>query len=313
MGLKATWRLFQETFTEWNQDKASRLAASLAYYTIFSLAPLLVIVIAIAGSVFGDEAARGQITGQIQGLVGQEGAQFIEAAIKNTNQSGSHSGAIASLISLAVLLFGASGVFTELQDSLNLVWGVAPDPKQGFWQLIHKRVLSFGMILGIAFLLLVSLLVSALLSGINAYMSYLLPGVDELWQLGNNVVSLGVITLLFAMIFKFLPDIEVRWRDVLVGAALTSLLFTIGKFLIGVYLGNSSFNSTYGAAGSVIVVLVWVYYSAQILFFGAEFTQVYARRHGSHTLPKPLARSGVGKSGVSGERSPHLRDRRPPL
>jgi membrane protein len=283
------WRLLKETVEEWNKDKASKLAAALAYYTVFALAPLLILIIAIAGIVLGDDAARGEISRQLQGLIGSEGANFIESAIQNANQPGSDAGIIASIISIVVLLFGATGVFTELQDSLNTVWEVAPKPDLGFWQFIRNRVLSFGMVLGIAFLLLVSLVVSAVLSGLNTYMSGLLPGVDSLWQLVNLVISLGAITLLFAMIFKFLPDVKIGWSDVWIGAFITALLFTLGKFLIGLYLGNSSFTSSYGAAGSLVIVLTWVYYSAQILFFGAEFTQVYARRYGSQIVPNKYA------------------------
>lgn len=304
MNLKAIWRLLKETFEEWNKDKASRLAASLAYYTVFSLAPLLILVIAIAGIVLGDDAARGEISRQMQGLVGADGANFIESAINNANQPGSDAGIVASIISIVVLLFGATGVFTELQDSLNTVWEVAPKPNLGFWQFIRNRVLSFGMVLGIAFLLLVSLVVSAVLSGLNTYMSSLLPGVDSLWQLVNLGVSLAIITLLFGMMFKVLPDAKIHWSDVWVGALLTALLFTLGKFLIGLYLGNSSFSSSYGAAGSLVVVLAWVYYSAQILFFGAEFTQVYARRYGSQIVPNKYAVS-VTKDARAQQDIPH--------
>lgn len=304
MSLKAIWRLLKETFEEWSKDKASRLAAALAYYTVFSLAPLLILIIAIAGLVLGDEAARGEISRQMQGLVGADGANFIESTVNNASQPGAGAGIIASIISIVVLLFGATGVFTELQDSLNTVWEVAPRPDLGFWQFIRNRVLSFGMVLGIAFLLLVSLVVSAVLSGLNTYMNGLLPGVDSLWQIVNFVISLGVVTLLFAMMFKFLPDVKIGWSDVWVGGFITALLFTLGKFLIGLYLGNSSFTSSYGAAGSLVVVLAWVYYSAQILFFGAEFTQVYARRYGSQIVPNQYA-VPVTKESRAQEGIPH--------
>jgi membrane protein len=277
------WRLLKETFAEWNKDKASRLAAALSYYTIFSLAPLLIIAIAIAGFFFGEEAAKGEIIGQLQGLVGRDGAEVIQTAIENANRA-ENDGSIASLISIAVLLFGASGVFAELQDALNTVWEVEPKPELGIGDFLRKRFLSFAMILGIGFLLLVSLIISAVLAGINHYTNSLLPGFDSLWQIVNFIVSFGVITLLFAMIYKFLPDVKITWGDVAIGAAITALLFVIGKYLIGLYLGNSSFSSTYGAAGSIIIILVWTYYSAQILFFGAEFTQVYARRYGSQII-----------------------------
>lgn len=285
MSGKQIWRLLKETFTEWQQDKASRLAAALSYYTAFSLAPLLILAIAIAGAIFGQEAARGEVVGQLQGLIGQDGAEFIETAIENANRPSNNSGLIASLISLVILLFGASGVFTQLQDALNDIWNVTPKPDQGVKLLVQKRVLAFGMILVIGFLLLVSLVLSAAISALTSFMTGWVADLSWLWQIINLLLSLAVITGLFALIYKYLPDARVDWADVLIGAFITALLFTFGKYLIGLYLGNSSFSSTYGAAGSLIVILAWVYYSAQILFFGAEFTQVYARRYGSQIEP----------------------------
>ncbi|MGP1387752.1 MAG: YihY/virulence factor BrkB family protein [Thainema sp.] len=289
MSGKQIWQLLKETFTEWQQDKASRLAAALSYYTAFSLAPLLILAIAIAGAIFGQEAARGELVGQLQGLIGQDGAEFIETAIDNANRPSSNSGLIASLISLVILLFGASGVFTQLQDALNDIWNVTPKPDQGIKLIVQKRVLAFGMILVIGFLLLVSLVLSTAISALTTFMTGWVADFSWLWQIVNLALSLAVITGLFALIYKYLPDARVRWNDVLTGAFITALLFTIGKFLIGLYLGNSSFSSTYGAAGSLIVILAWVYYSAQILFFGAEFTQVYARRYGSQIEPDEYA------------------------
>jgi membrane protein len=283
MGFKKIFRLLKETFKEWQEDKSSRLAAALAYYTVFSLAPLLIIIIAIAGAIFGEEAARGEIVSQIQGLVGQEGATVIEEAIQNADQPQISS--IASIFSIIFLLIGASGVFAQLQESLNEIWNVKAQPKNGLTGLIRKRILSFSAVLGIGFLLLVSLVISAVISGISNYFSDLIPGVDFLWQILNFVVSFGVITLLFALMYKFLPDVKIHWSDVWIGALITALLFTIGKFALGLYLGRGSFGSTYGAAGSLVIILAWVYYSAQILFFGAEFTQVYARRYGSQIVP----------------------------
>ncbi|MEH1964552.1 MAG: YihY/virulence factor BrkB family protein [Nostoc sp.] len=283
MNLQAIWKLLQETFKEWSEDKASRLAAALAYYTIFSIAPLLIIVIAIAGSVFGEEAARGQIVGQIQGLVGKDGAAFIQTAIQNANKP--QTGAIASIISVVVLLLGATGLFTELQDSLNTIWEVKPKPGRGVTNIIRLRFLSFAMVIGIGFLLLVSLVISTALAALVTYFSNLIPGVDFLWQILNFIVSFAITTFLFGLIFKVLPDVKIAWSDVLIGAMLTSFLFSIGKFLLGQYLGNGSFGSAYGAAGSLVVILAWVNYAAQILFFGAEFTQVYARRYGSGITP----------------------------
>lgn len=283
MNLQAIGKLFQETFKEWSEDKASRLAAALAYYTIFSIAPLLIIVIAIAGAVFGEEAARGQIVGQIQGLVGIEGAKFLESAIQNANQP--KTGAIASIISVVVLLVGATGLFTELQDAMNTIWEVKPKPGRGVNNIIRLRILSFAMVIGIGFLLLVSLVISTALTTLVTYFSNLLPGVDFLWQFVNFLLSFAITTVLFGLIFKVLPDVKIAWSDVLVGASLTSVLFSIGRFLLGQYLGNGSFGSAYGAAGSLVVILAWVNYAAQILFFGAEFTQVYARRYGKGITP----------------------------
>jgi len=283
MNLQAIWKLLQETFKEWSEDKASRLAAALAYYTIFSIAPLLIIVIAIAGAVFGEEAARGQIVGQIQGLVGPDGAALIQTAIQNANKP--KTGAIASIISIAVLLLGATGLFTELQDSLNTIWEVKTKPGRGIINMIRLRFLSFAMVIGIGFLLLVSLVISTALTALVTYFSNIIPGVDFLWRIVNFVLSFSITTALFGLIFKVLPDVKITWNDVFIGSIITSLLFSIGRFLLGQYLGNGSFGSTYGAAGSLVVVLAWVNYAAQILFFGAEFTQVYARRYGSGIVP----------------------------
>ena len=281
--IRSTFRLLKEAFQEWQQDKAPLLAAALAYYTVFSITPLLVIAIAIAGAIFGQDAARGEILEQINGLVGEQGAQAIETALANANQP--QLGNTASIISIAVLLVGASGVFAQLQEALNTVWNVKAKPNGGIWQFIRKRLLSFGMVLAIGFLLLVSLIVSAMLSGIGKLEINLLPGFTPLWQLLNLAISFGFISLLFALIYKYLPDVKIRWQDVLVGAIITALLFTLGKFLIGLYLGRGSLGSAYGAAGSLIVFLAWVFYSAQILLFGAEFTQVYARKYGRRIRP----------------------------
>ena len=297
MNLRAIWQLFQETFQEWSNDKASWLAAALAYYTIFSIAPLLIIVIAIAGAVFGEDAARGEIVNQIQSLVGKDGAEFIELAIKNANKP--QAGTIASIISVAVLLLGATGLFTELQDALNTIWEVQPKPGRGVNRVVRQRFLSFAMVLGIGFLLLVSLVISAALSALVTYFSHLLPGIDFIWQIVSFILGFVITTVLFGLIFKVLPDVKITWGDVLIGAALTSLLFSIGRFLLGKYLGNNSFGSTYGAAGSLVVILAWVYYAAQILFFGAEFTQVYSRRYGSGIVPTKNAISMTNKNPVN--------------
>jgi membrane protein len=288
MSLKQIWRLLKETFKEWNDDNASRLAAALSYYTIFSLAPLLIIAIAIAGAVFGDEAASGEIVRQIQGLVGKAGAEVIQTALENAQKPDTRN--IASIISVGVLLFGASNVFAQIQDALNTIWEVEPKPGRSFLLTLRKRFLSFAMVAGVGFLLLVSLIVNTALEAMLKYFNNLLPGFGWLWQIGNFAVSFAVITLLFALIYKFIPDAKIAWNDVWIGSAMTSLLFVIGKSLLGLYLGNSSFGSAYGAAGSLIVLLAWINYAAQIIFFGAEFTQVYASKYGSRIVPDENSR-----------------------
>ncbi|HXG64903.1 MAG TPA: YihY/virulence factor BrkB family protein [Blastocatellia bacterium] len=275
--------LLKATYSDWSEDKASRLAAALAYYTAISLAPLLITLIAIVGFVLGQEAAQGQIAGQMQALVGDQSAQAIQEIIAHAHRT--DTGILAAVIGVATLLFGASGVFGALQDGLNTIWEVQPKPGRGIWGIIKDRFLSLTMVLGVGFLLLVSLLLSAALAALGKYFEGLLPLPAFVWQAANLVISFGVITLLFALIYKILPDVEIAWGDVWVGAAITSLLFTIGKFLIGLYLGRSTIGSTYGAAGSLVVILIWIYYSAQILFFGAEFTQVYANQYGSRIKP----------------------------
>ncbi len=280
---RAAFDLLKTTYTEWSEDKASRLAASLAYYTAFSVAPLLLISIAIAGLVFGDEAARGQVFAQLRGLLGDEGAAALETAVQNSGQQGA--GTVATIIGLATLIWSASNVFGQLQEALNTIWEVQPNPNAGIMATIKRRFLSMTMVLGIGFLLLVSLMLSSALGLVGNFFNDLLPGGAWLWQIVNFAISFGVVMLLFAAIYKVLPDVTIAWGDVWIGAAFTALLFTVGKLLIGLYLGHASVGSTFGAAGSLLVFLVWVYYSAQILFFGAEFTQVYARIYGSHIEP----------------------------
>ncbi len=285
LSLSTLWSLLRQTFAEWQRDKVSRLAAALAYYTTFSLAPVLVIVIAIASFLFEQSTVQDRIIEQLQGLLGENGAALVQEML--TNAQSQEGGIWATIISLVLLIVGASGLFIQLQDALNTVWNVVPRPDGGIGKLVRDRLLSFGMVLVIGFLLMVSLLLSAALAGISGMLGggSGLVGWDIGWQLLNTVGSLGVITLLFGLIYKILPDATIAWSDIWVGAALTAVLFTIGKALIGFYLGNSSVASAYGAAGSFVVLLLWIYYSAQILLFGAEFTQVYANRFGSHIEP----------------------------
>lgn len=289
MSPKQVWRLLKAAFQQWNRDKASRLAASLAYYTLFSLAPLLILVIAIASLFFDSSAVRDQLMEQIESLIGGTSADFVRTVLENANRPGGDSGWVASIISIVLLLIGATGVLTQLQMSLNTIWNVEARTDIGLMNLVRKRLLSLGMILVIGFLLLVSLVVSSLIAGLSSYLHTLTPGLDSFAQILNFIVSFSITTILFALIFKYLPDVLISWGDVWFGAATTALLFSLGKFLIGLYIGNSSFGSSYGAAGSVIILLVWIFYSAQILFFGAEVTQLYGRRFGSNIQPNKYA------------------------
>jgi membrane protein len=288
MHLQDYLKLTKETVAEWSEDNVPLLAAALAYYTVFSLAPLLIIAIAIAGFFFGEEAARGEIIGQIQGFVGREGAEAIQAMIQNANRPGS-GGTIATITGVIILLFGASGVFGQLQVALNTIWEVKPKPGNGIKSFLQSRFLSFGMVLVIGFLLLVSLVLSAVLAAIASYFGSLVPGLVIVGQVVNFIISFGVITVLIAAIYKFLPDVNIPWTNLWIGAGVTALLFNLGKFLLGLYLGSSSVGSAYGAAGSLVVLLIWVFYSAQILLFGAEFTQVYSKYRGLPIEPSKHA------------------------
>jgi membrane protein len=260
-------------------DNAASQGAALAFYTIFSLAPVVIVAIAVAGAVFGREAAEGEILRQIQALVGHAGAVTIQTVIQKADRPAL--GIIASMIGLLTVLVGASGAFLELQDDLNKIWKVKPRSERFWVCALRKRLLSFGLVVGTGFLLLVSLALSAALAAVGTFMGHLLPIPAFLLESMNFLLSFAVIMLLFAMIFKILPDTPIAWGDVWIGAAVTSLLFTFGKMLIGLYLGRSSVASAYGAAGSLVIMLVWVYYSAQIALFGAEFTRVYTNKHGS--------------------------------
>jgi membrane protein len=279
VGIKTIWILIKETYLEWSEDKAPRLGAALAYYTLFSIAPLLIIVIAIVGFAFGQQVVQGEVVDQIGGWVGQDSARVIQKMIESTREP--TSGIVATVVGVLTLLFGATGVFSQLKDALNTMWDVTEKPRGGIMGFIIDRVLAFLMVLVIGFLLLIFLILSAGISALSNYLNGLLPGFSYVLQILNFIISFATITLLFAVIYRILPDTNIAWGDVWVGAAVTSLLFTIGKTLIGFYLGHVSAGSAYGAAGSLVVFLIWIYYSAQIFFFGAEFTQVYARKYGS--------------------------------
>ncbi len=291
-GLPQAWQLLKSTYAKWNNDHAQALGAALAYYTVFSLTPLLLIVIAIAGFVFGQEAAQGQIMGQIQGLVGDESAKAIQSMIEEARKPAA--GILATVIATVMLLFGATGVFAQLQESLNIIWQVEQQPGEGLWKMLKDRFLSLMAVLGTGFLLLTSLVISAGISAVGATAAHVLPGPEFVLQILNFLVSFVVVTLLFAMMYKLLPDKSVRWNDVWIGASITSLLFTIGKFFIGLYLGKSDVGVAYGAAGSLVVILIWVYYASQIFLFGAEFTAVYAESRGTQPSPTPHAQAPVG-------------------
>ncbi|MBV8729933.1 MAG: YihY/virulence factor BrkB family protein [Acidobacteriia bacterium] len=280
MTAKSVWNLAKQTASNWSDLNAPHLGAALSFYTMFSMAPLLVISISIAGLVFGREAAQGQILWQIQNLVGPDGAKTIQTILQNT--SSTSSGVVATVIGLVVLLFGASGVFGELRDSLNAVWGVKT-PISGIAGFIRYRFFSFTLVLGIGFVLLVSLLLSAALAAAGKYFGSFLPVPEFVLQALNLLLSFLGITILFALLYKIVPDFPIAWSDVWIGAAVTSLLFSIGKLLIGLYLGKASVGSAYGAAGSLVILMVWIYYSSQIFFLGAEFTRIFSERHGSHS------------------------------
>src|SRR5262245_23798702 len=276
--MSRAWELIKRTFDEWQQDEAPHMAAALAYYAVFSLAPLLVIVILIIGLVYKGDTV-GQIQKQMQSLFGEDAAKTIALAIHNAGTFGH--GVIATTVNFLVLSFGATGVFSELHMAMNKIWKV-PTRRYGFvLGVLRDKFAAFIVVVGIAFVLLVSMTVSAVLSAVVAYFSYLLPGTDVMWQIADLVVSFGVVTLSFALLFRYVPDERVRWKDVWIGAAGTALLFDIGKLLIGFYIGKSSVASMFGAAGSLVVILAWVYYSSQLVLLGAEFTHVYATHRGS--------------------------------
>ena len=280
MQLRELVPLARQAVASWQADYAPSMGAALAYYTVFSVAPLLLIVISVAGLVFGQDAARGEIFGQLSGLMGPQGAAAVEGLLETVNKP--KEGIVATLIGVVLLILGATTVLGELQNALDRIWRApARNERGGLWQLLTGRLLSFGMIMGIGFLLMVSLVASAALSALGRWWAPAFGGWALLAQAVNFIVSFGMVTAGFAFIYKLMPRVRVAWRDVWVGAAVTALLFTIGKHLIGLYIGTSSVASGFGAAGSLGVVLVWVYYSAQIFLLGAEFTWVYAHSHGS--------------------------------
>jgi membrane protein len=286
-GIKPVLYLFWETVPAFVERKIPQLGAALAFYTIFAIAPMFLICLSLAGLWFGDQAARHELFGQLAGLVGDEGAEALQAMVAAANKP--RASLIATIIGFATLFFSATTVFIQLQDGLNTVWNVVRIPGRGLRHFIMDRVLSFATMAAIAFILLVSLVLNAFLAALGKYMQDFVAN-EIILQTVNFVVSLGVITVLFAAIFKILPDVKIRWHDVWIGALSTALLFDFGKFLLGFYLGRGSIGSAYGAAGSFVIVLMWVYYSAQILLFGAKYTELYANKYGSKFVPKEGAR-----------------------
>ena len=279
---RPSWlKLVKAAASAWVADYAPSMGAALSYYSVFSMAPLLLVVISIAGLVFGEDAVRGEVFGQLQSLLGLEAAKAVEAILASVSDKPAE-GVLSTIIGLAVLLFGATSVFGELQDALDRIWR-APvrDRSGGLWGLVRARLLSFGMVLGIAFLLMVSLVMGAAVSALDKWWSGAFAGWEMLAQGLNLLIGFVLTTGVFAMIYKIMPRVQVQWRDVWVGAIVTALLFTIGRLFIGTYIGKSDVASAFGAAGSLIVVFVWVYYSAQVFLIGAEFTWVYAKTFGS--------------------------------
>lgn len=307
MTLGGLWKVLKRALAGWWDDNVPHLGAALSYYTLFALAPILVVAIAIAGLVFGAEAVRGEVVGQIDALVGHEGAVAVQAMLEGAAKPSSS--VPATILGIITFFLGATGAFLELQTALNAIWRVKPKASSSFLQaLVIDRLISFGLVVGVGFLLLTSLLVSAGLAALHTYMGETFPGGAVLWEAVNVIVSLSVISVLFAMVYKVLPDVELAWSDVWVGGLVTAGLFTVGKLLIGLYLGTSAFASSYGAAGSVIVLLVWVYYSAQIILLGAEFTREYVKEYGRRPPPSEFATrdpapplGGTGKSGRAGK------------
>jgi len=288
--MRSFWAVLKEAFNQWwNEDRPFELAAALAYYTLFSLAPLLVIAVSLAGLFFGREAAQDQLVQTLSGFVGKDTGLVIQTMIENAGKQQTGDSIATMLVGVALLLFGAGGVVGQLQSSLNMIWGIEPKPEQGVVGFVKERFISYAMVLGVGFLLLVSLAVSAALSAFDQFLRSAMPDTGVLLQAIHFFVSFGLIAFIFAAIYRFMPDGRIVWKDVAVGGILTALLFNVGKFFIGLYLGQSSVTSVYGAAGSLVTLLLWIYYSSLIFFFGAEMTQVYATRLGSGFTPSHKA------------------------
>lgn len=275
MNLKSIWKLLKQTVQEWQQDKVPILAAALAYYMVFSVAPIVIIVIAVVGFIVGETVARQEVIEQMEALIGSDATESVRVVIQN--QFKPSSSIIATLIATVTVIFGATTVVVQLKQALNMIWGVEPKPGQGVKGFVKTRILSVLMVMGIGLVLLLSLVLSAVLAGVDRLLEQYLSVPSLIWAMADNLISVILMTLLFGQIYRVLPDVEIAWKDVAVGSAITAILFTLGKAGISIYLGNSSVGSAYGAAGSLVIFLMWVFYSAQIFLLGAEFTKVWAR------------------------------------
>ena len=298
---KAAWDFFAETYNEWRKDNAMTLGAALAFYTTFSMAPILIIVIVIFGFIFGEKSAQAEIIKRVQELIGEQGAIAVRMMIHAAYQPGH--GFWATIIGIAVILFGSTSALVMLKRALNIMWGAKPNPDVPIWNIVKERLLSFVMIFLIGLLLFLSLMFSFALLFLTRFFHHILSLPPVFMQTADIVISVLLVTLLFALIYKFLPDVKIAWTDVWIGSAITAILFTLGKFLFGMYLGHSRFRSAYGAASSLAVILMWVYYSCQVFFIGAELTRVYANRYGSHVRPDwDRSTPGLGDQPQSGNR-----------
>jgi membrane protein len=308
MHFRGFFQLAKAAFENWQNDYAPSMGAALSYYTVFSIAPLLIIVIAVAALIFGQDVAHGAILEQAGSLIGENGAKVLEGMLQGAQKP--KQGTLAGILGVLALIVGATTVFAELESNLNRIWRVRADKHAGWWYFVRTRLLSFGLVLAIGFLLVVSLVVSAAIAIWGKYWSGWFGAMEALLHAANFLVSVAIITVLFAMIYKFMPRVSLRWRDVWIGAFVTALLFSLGKFLIGLYIGKSGVESSYGAAGTLVVLLLWVYYSAQIFLLGAEFTKVYAERHGSRQSLPSSAPASAGPARALGQRENRKRERR---
>jgi Predicted membrane protein len=307
MPVKRFYSLAKLSVQSWLDDYAPSMGAAIAFYTVFSLAPLVMIVIGVAGFFWGEDAVRGELMRQIGGMVGENGATAIESVVRSSSEEPDQ-GIVATVASVVVLVVGATTVFAELQSALDRIWEVpAKEKASGIFSMIRARLLSFGLVLSLAFLLLVSLIVSTMLSAFGGWLGGLMPGWEIILHVLNLAVSFGILVILFAMIYKFMPQADVAWRDVWTGAVVTALLFELGKLLIGLYVGKSAVASSYAAAGSLVVVLIWVYYAAQVFLLGAEFTWVYANEHGSRAAARAAA-PAASAEGSTEHSSPALQE-----